>query len=42
MKKPASNIEEKIKKLFETKTDNSIPNDYNPKKVAGVFDDKYI
>lgn len=41
MKKSASNVKEKIMKLFETKIKNNISKDCQPKYIAGVFDDKY-
>ena len=42
MKKSASNVKEKMIKLFEAKIDNNIPNGYKPKKIASAFDDNYI
>ena len=38
MEKSASDVKEKIMKLFETE----ILKYYKPKKIAGTFDDKYV
>ena len=42
VKKSANNVKEKITKIFKTKIDSNIPNDYKKKRIAGAFDDKYI
>ena len=42
MKKCANNFKKKIRKLFQTKIDSSIPKDYKLRKSAGSFNDKYI
>ena len=42
MKKSASNTNQTVMRLFESKLDNNMPTDYKPRKIRDVFEGRYV
>ena len=42
MKKSESYTKQKVMRFYESRIDSNTPTDYKPKKIANVFESRYV